>query len=70
MPNNPLRRYELLDSFRGFAILLVVCFHIMAGVGESYGVLINKLINTGYLGVSIFCVRVVSDSDFSEGFFC
>ncbi len=52
----PIRRYQLIDSIRGIAILWIVCFHVLAGVREEYGFLVNYIIKHGSLGVSAFFV--------------
>lgn len=56
MTDVPLKRYQLLDAFRGLAILWIVCFHVLADVREQYGTVLNYIIAKGYLGVSIFFV--------------
>lgn len=50
------KRYKIIDSFRGLAILWIVCFHVLAGVREQYGFFLNYIISQGGLGVSIFFV--------------
>lgn len=49
-------RYILLDAFRGIAILWIVCFHVLAGLRENYGLVLNYIISKGHLGVQIFFV--------------
>ncbi len=51
---NSAKRYELLEAFRGFAILWIVCFHVLVGVREQYGRFLNDFIAHGRYGVSIF----------------
>ena len=65
--NLPLKRYKLIDAFRGIAILWIVCFHVMVGVREQYGEILNGIISHGYLGVQIFFI--ISGYGFAVSFF-
>ncbi len=56
MAEKKINRYALLDSFRGLTILWILCFHVLNGVRESYGAILNQIISHGYFGVSIFFV--------------
>jgi exopolysaccharide production protein ExoZ len=49
-----LPRYQLLDAFRGIAILWIVAFHLLEGVREQYGEVLSYIIGRGSLGVPIF----------------
>lgn len=51
-----MKRYALLDALRGLAILWIVCFHVLDDMREQYGIILNYIINHGYLGVSVFFV--------------
>jgi len=54
--NPPLKRYELLDAFRGVAILTIVCFHLLPSVPEYYGFIKNTIILYGVNGLPVFFV--------------
>lgn len=56
MAEKPIGRYNLLDAFRGLAILWIVCFHVLQGDRDSYGGILSQIINHGHLGVSVFFV--------------
>jgi len=49
-------RLSYLDSFRGIAIIWIVCFHLLRHTVDSYGEFIKTIIKNGHLGVEIFFV--------------
>ncbi len=56
MEYKPMKKYELLDAFRGVAILWIVSFHLLSSTSEHYGFIIDAIVKYGLLGVPIFFV--------------
>jgi len=49
-------RYNLLDAFKGIAVIWIVIFHILGGYRVQYCSILNLIIKNGALGVQIFFV--------------
>lgn len=53
---NSINRFRSLDSFRGMAILWIVCFHILVTHREGYGKILDLIVKNGHLGVEVFFI--------------
>ena len=54
--NLHIKEYKLLGAFRGLAILLVLCVHLLPSVPEYYAFIKNTIILYGFNGLPVFFV--------------